>query len=257
MLHAAFAASPYQHARIVSVDTSAAKAVAGVRAVLTGADVQKVRFGRRLLDWPVLAWERALFIGDRVAAVAADTLDAAEEAARLIEVTYQELPAVLDPESALSKDAPILHPERGSYVTLGQRGAAIRDPATFAHANVQGHEIHEHGDVAASFERAAAVFEHEFIVPRAAMVWLEGDLVHAVTTNKAPFALREQMAATIGLPQERIVIHTAHVGRDFGGKGLSLYEFVLYFLTRATGRPVRSLLRYADELQISNTRHAA
>ena len=266
MLHAAFAASPYQHARIVSVDTSAAKAVAGVRAVLTGADVQKVRFGRRLLDWPVLAWERALFIGDRVAAVAADTLDAAEEAARLIEVTYQELPAVLDPESALSKDAPILHPERGSYVTLGQRGAAIRDPATFAHANVQGHEIHEHGDVAASFERAAAVFEHEFIVPRvhqayieprAAMVWLEGDLVHAVTTNKAPFALREQMAATIGLPQERIVIHTAHVGGDFGGKGLSLDEFVLYFLARATGRPVRSLLRYADELQISNTRHAA
>src|SRR5205814_4362156 len=93
--------------------------------------------------------------------------------------------------------------------------------------------------------------------PRASLVWLEGETVHVVTTNKAPFALREQMALTIGVPAARIVVDTPHVGGDFGGKGLSLDEFVLYFLARATSRPVRSVLRYADELQISNTRHAA
>src|SRR5206468_2400600 len=183
MLHAAFVGSPFPHARVESVDVEAARKMPGVRAVLTGADVRPARFGRRLQDWPVLAWDRVRFIGDRVAAVA-----------------------------------------------------------------------------------AAAVFEHEFVVPRvhqayieprASLVWIEGDTVHVVTTNKAPFALRDQMAVTIGVPAAKIVVDTPHVGGDFGGKGLSLDEFALYFLARATGRPVRSVLRYPDELQLSNTRHAA
>jgi CO/xanthine dehydrogenase Mo-binding subunit len=260
MLHAAFASSPYPHARIVSVDGEAARKLPGVHAVLTGADVRPARFGRRLQDWPVLAWDRVRFIGDRVAAVAADTLEEAEAAAAAIAVEYEELPAVLDPDDALAPDAPLLHPDAEEYTYFG--GAR---PAR-AHANVQGHIVHEHGDVAAGFGSAAAVFEHEFTVPRvhqayieprASVVWLDGDTVHVVTTNKAPFALRDQMAVTIGVPAERIVVDTPHVGGDFGGKGLSLDEFALYFLARATGRPVRSVLRYADELQISNTRHAA
>jgi CO/xanthine dehydrogenase Mo-binding subunit len=260
MLHAAFAGSQYPHARVVSVDVAAARKVPGVRAVLTGADVRPARFGRRLQDWPVLAWDRVRFIGDRVAAVAADTLEAAEEAAAAIVVEYEELPAVFDPEEALSADAPILHPDVGEYIYFG--GARPARP----HANVQGQVVHEHGDVAAGFESAAAVFEHEFdvprihpafIEPRASLVWIESDTVHVVTTNKAPFSLREQMAVTIGVPSARIIVDTPHVGGDFGGKGLSLDEFALYFLARATSRPVRSLLRYADELQLSNTRHAA
>src|SRR5205823_11391166 len=85
MLHAVFVGSPYAHARIVSVNIARAREVPGVRAVLTGADVRGHRFGRRLQDWPVLAWDRVRFIGDRVAVVAADTLAAAEEAARLID----------------------------------------------------------------------------------------------------------------------------------------------------------------------------
>jgi CO/xanthine dehydrogenase Mo-binding subunit len=266
MLHVAFVGSPYPHARIASVDTAAARAMPGVRAVLTGADVKPARFGRRLLDWPVLAWERARFIGDRVAAVAADTLDAAEDAARLVEVEYEELPAVFDTDAALAPDAPVLHPERASYVALARRGDSVRDFTTFPHPNFQGHEVHEHGDLAAGFAGAAKVYEHEFTVPRihqgyieprASLVWIDDGTVHVVTTNKAPFGLREQFATTIGQAQERVVIHTAHVGGDFGGKGLSIDEFALYFLAKATGRPVRSLMRYADELQISNTRHAA
>ena len=260
MLHAAFVGSTYPHARVVSVDVEAARRVPGVRAVITGAEVRPARFGRRLQDWPVLAWDRVRFIGDRVAAIAADSLEAAEQAAAAIAVEYEELPAVFDPEAALAADAPVLHPDAAEYTYLG--GPRPGRP----HPNVQGHVVHEHGDVSAGFESAAAVFEHEFDVPRvhpayiephASLVWIEGDVVHVVTTNKAPFSLRDQMAVTIGVPADRIVVDTPHVGGDFGGKGLSLDEFALYFLARATGRPVRSVLRYTDELQLSNTRHGA
>jgi len=265
MLHASFVGSPYAHALVRSVDVTAARAVPGVRAVLTGADVRPARFGRRLQDWPVLAWDRVRFLGDRVAAVAADTLEAAEEAARLVEVEYEELPALFDAELALASDAPILHPDAADYRIVARRGEEVVRGGV-PHPNVQGHDRHEHGDVAAGFGKAARVFEHTFrvppvhhayIEPRAAMVWIDGDTTHVITTNKAPFSLREQLALTVGLPQERIVVHTPHVGGDFGGKGLSLDEHALVFLARATGRPVRSALRYADELQISNTRHGA
>src|SRR5687767_15414925 len=102
MLHAAFVGSPYPHARVLAVDTQRARAMPGVRAVLTGADVRPARFGRRVQDWPVLCWDRVRFIGDRVAAVCADTPEQAEAAARSVTVRYEELPAIFDPEEALA-----------------------------------------------------------------------------------------------------------------------------------------------------------
>jgi CO/xanthine dehydrogenase Mo-binding subunit len=260
MLHAAFVASPYPHARVVSVNASAARALAGVHAVLTGADTKPARCGRRLQDWPVLCWDRVLFIGDRVAAIAADTPQIAEEAARLVEVDYEELPAILDTADALAPDAPVLHPDASAYAFLG----GVRSPAP--QPNLQGHAVHAHGDVDEGFARAHRVYEHSFEVPRvhqayleprAAMVWLDGDTVRVVTTNKAPFSLRNHLSKSLGLPESRIVVDAGHIGGDFGGKGLSLDEFALYFLARATGRPVRSVMRYADDLQATNTRHAA
>jgi CO/xanthine dehydrogenase Mo-binding subunit len=260
MLHAAFVASPYAHARIVAVDVTAARALPGVRAVLTGADTRPARFGRRLQDWPVLCWERGLFIGDRVAAVAADTPEIADEAARRVEVEYEELPALLSPEAALAESASVLHPDAAGYAFLGGKRAAV------PHPNVQGYGLHEHGDLEAGFAASHRVYEHTFDVPRthqayleprAALVWLDGDAVHVVTTNKAPFSLRNHMATSLGIPEARIVVDAGHIGGDFGGKGLSLDEFALYFLARATGRPVRAVMRYADELQATNTRHAA
>jgi CO/xanthine dehydrogenase Mo-binding subunit len=260
MLHAAFVTSPYPHARIVSVDVSAARARPGVRAVLTGADTKPARCGRRLQDWPVLCWDRVLFIGDRVAAIAADTPQIAEEAARLVEVEYEELPAVLDTVAAVAPDAPVLHPDASTYTFLG----GVRTPVP--HPNVQGHAVHTHGDVDAAFAAAHRVYEHTFdmprvhqayLEPRAALVWLDGDIVRVVTTNKAPFSLRNHLAKSLGIPESRIVVDAGHIGGDFGGKGLSLDEFALYFLASATGRPVRSVMRYADDLQATNTRHAA
>jgi CO/xanthine dehydrogenase Mo-binding subunit len=203
-LQAAFVRSPYAHARIVSVDTTRARALEGVRAVLTGADVRGQRLGRRLQDWPLLCWDRVLFIGDRVAAVAADTREIAEEAVRLITVEYEELPALIDLDDALAPDAPALHPDAATYRFLEGRGERPAVP----HANHQGHVTEAHGDVDAAFARAARIFEHEFttprihqaaLEPRAAIVSLEADRVRVVSTNKAPFNLRDQMAASLGL----------------------------------------------------------
>src|SRR5207244_11305555 len=119
-LWAKFLMSPFAHARIVSIDTTAATAVPGVRAVLTADDVGRRRWGRAMNDWPVLAYDRVRYVGERGAAVAAETPDAAEEAVRLIAVEYEELPAVFDAEEALRPDAPILHPEPEQYYPAGQ-----------------------------------------------------------------------------------------------------------------------------------------
>ena len=114
-LWAAFTTSPFAHARIVRIDIAEARSVDGVRAVLTGADIGRKRYGRNLYDWPVLCYDVVRFVGDRVAAVAAETREAAERAAALIDVEYEELPAVFDPFAALEPDAPVLHPDRSSY----------------------------------------------------------------------------------------------------------------------------------------------
>src|SRR5215218_4483498 len=114
MLHLAYTRSPVPHARILSIDTSAAKAVPGVHAVLTGADIGFVGVGRQLQDWPALAIDRVRMIGDRVASVAAESKAAADEAARLVEVEYEDLPLVtLD--NALDADATVLHPDIDTY----------------------------------------------------------------------------------------------------------------------------------------------
>lgn len=259
MLHAAYVTSPYLHARVVSVDVARARAMPGVRAVLTGADMKPQRLGRRLQDWPLLAWDRVLFIGDRVAAIAADTPEIAAAAAAVVAVEYEELGAILDPEAALAPDAPVLHPEAATYAYLGGTRAPV------PHPNVQGHGIRGHGDVDAGFAASYRIYEHTFTLsrthqaylePRASLVWLEGETVRVVTTNKAPFALRQHLSVSLGIPEPRIVVDAGHIGGDFGGKGLSIDEFVLYHLARAAGRPVRAVTRYADELQATNTRHA-
>src|SRR2546428_7817654 len=200
-LQGAFARSPYPHARIVSVHTARARARPGVRAVMTGADLRGQRLGRGLQDWRVLCWDRVLFIGDRVAAVAADTREIAEEAVRLIAVEYEELPALIEMDDALRPDALALHPDAATYRFLEGRGERPAVP----HPNEQGHVVESHGDVDAAFARAARIFEHEFttprihqaaLEPRAAIVGLENDPGRVVSTNKAPFHPPRPLAAS-------------------------------------------------------------
>jgi CO/xanthine dehydrogenase Mo-binding subunit len=262
LLHVACLTSSYAHALLRQVDTRSAEDVPGVHAVLTGRDIGDVRFGRYLCDKPVLAVDRVRHIGERIAAVAAETKEAAEEAARLIEVEYEPLPAVLDPRQALAGDAPVLHPDAGSYAVMRD---ARRPPA---HPNIQGHLVHTHGEpeLEAAFQEADLVFEHTFRTPRqhpgyiethGALVWFEGDVCHVISTNKSPYLLRQQMCVATGHPMEKIVVHNRFIGGDFGGKGYSLDEFVCFYLARATGRPVRSIMSYVDDLATTNSRHAA
>ena len=261
MLYAKFLLSPHPHARIVSIDTSAARAVPGVHAVLTGQDIGDRRFGRYLYDWPVLAYERVLFVGERVAAVAAETREAAEDAVARIEVEYEELPAVLDFDDALADDAPLLHPDpAGYYYLTGQRPPR-------PHPNLQGYKLVQKGepDIERVFAQADRVFDDEYfgpkqhqgyIEPHVCVVWInDGGVVRVFTTNKAPFSLRHQLSVVTGEPAENIVVDSMFIGGDFGGKGHSIEEFPCYFLAKATGRPIKALMTYAEELGACNPRH--
>ena len=146
--------SPFPHARIVGIDTSQAKAVPGVRAVITAADLPDALVGRRLRDMPVLARDVVRFVGEKVAAVAAETQEAAEEALLLIDVEYEELPAVFDAHDAMAPDAPTLHPGMSGYEGLPQPESGIN--------NVFAHITWGQGDVDEGFAEADLVFEHTF-----------------------------------------------------------------------------------------------
>src|SRR5207247_8761903 len=145
--------SPLPHARIARIDTSRARAHRGVLAVLTARDLPDILVGRRMFDMPLLARDRVRFIGERVAVVAALDPDLAEEALALIEVEYEDLPAVFDPIEALEPGPPPVHENPGAY-----EGAPPERP----HANVQSVLRFKLGDVEAGFREPAHVFEHPF-----------------------------------------------------------------------------------------------
>jgi len=264
MLWLAYTRSPRPHARILSVDTTAAKQVTGVHAVLTGADIGRVGIGRRLLDWPALATDRVRLVGDRVAAIAAESKEAADEAARLVQVAYEALPLVtLD--NALLDDATPLHPDIDSYKFLGGKRPQTTHPNIQGYAQVQKSE--SGATLESVFAQAAHVFEHTFstarefqgfLEPRACVVWIdEQDRVRIINTNKSPAAMRQQLATALDMPESQIVVDASFIGGDFGGKGLSIDELTCYFLARATGRPIKAVMSYVDELQASNSRHPA
>jgi len=262
MLWAAFVTSPLPHGRIVSIDAQAARAMAGVHAVLSGADIGEHYLGRALFDWPVLAIDEVQFVGQYVVAVAAETREGAQAAARAVEVQYAELPAIFDSEEALAPDAPLLHPhpERYPFIIPGKRRPV-------PHPNMQGYLSESQGDVEAAFASAHRIFEHRFstpryfgaaIEPRATMVWIdERGIVHVISTNKSPFALRAQLAIATGVPAASIVVEPAYIGGDFGAKGLSVDEFACYFLARETRRPIKAVRSYLDDMRSTNVRHAA
>jgi CO/xanthine dehydrogenase Mo-binding subunit len=213
--------SPYPHARILRIDTSRAQQVPGVYAVLTGADVRGIRYGRRLFDVPVLAEDRVRFVGERVAAVAAQDRDAAEAALALIEVEYEALPAVFDPLEALGEEAPILHPEVNSYTGLPR---PLEKPS-----NAFVRDTWSKGNIDEGFAQADLIIENTFTVPRqhqaylethSCLVWLdEQGRVQVWASSKVPYQVKEQLAVALGLPRERLRLHPVAIGGDYGGKG--------------------------------------
>jgi CO/xanthine dehydrogenase Mo-binding subunit len=251
--------SSVPHARIVNIDTSKAKALKGVRAVLTGADVKNIYVGTRVKDQPVLVCDKVRMGGDAVAAVAADTEEIAEEAIGLIEVQYDELPYVEDPVEALKPGAPLIHEDRGKYKN------SPKLPEGVSPHNLQSYVRWKNGDLEAGFANAARVFEHTFrtplshhgyIEPCACTVQAHDDgRVEVWASNKGPWGLREQMAEDFGIPQEKIKIHIVHVGGDFGAKASLIDVPVAYYLSKATKRPVKFVFEYTDELLAGGHRH--
>jgi CO/xanthine dehydrogenase Mo-binding subunit len=249
------------HARIVNIDISRAKALKGVRAVLTGADVKDIYVGTRVKDQPVLAYDKVRMSGDAVAAVAADSEEIAEEAIGLIDVQYEELPYVEDPIEALKPSAPLIHEDRNKY-----RNAAKLPEGMPGH-NLQSYVLWKNGDLDAGFAKAARIFEHTFrtplshhgyIEPCACTVQVHADgRVEVWPSNKGPWGLREQMAEDFGVPQDKIKIHIVHVGGDFGAKASLIDVPVAYYLSKATGLPVKLVFDYTDELLAGGHRHPA
>jgi carbon-monoxide dehydrogenase large subunit len=250
--------SPLPHARILRIDTSRAKALPRVLAVLTAQDLPDILVGRRMFDMPMLARDRVRFVGEKVAVVAAVDPDIAEEALALIDVEYEDLPAVFDPVEAIKAGAPVLHENPAAY-----EGAPSERP----HPNVQSVLRFKLGDLEAGFREADRIFEHTFrtqldhqgyLEPHAGLVAIDDDgRVQVWASNKMPFRLKELLSHALRLPPERIRVNLTPIGGDFGGKGSLMDLPLAYHLARVTGRPVRMLMRYAEELMAGNPRHPA
>jgi CO/xanthine dehydrogenase Mo-binding subunit len=251
--------SPHPHARIRRIDASKARKVTGVRAVVTGADTRGLYIGKQIRDMPVLCWDTVRFVGDRVAAAAAETVEAAEEALALVEVEYEPLPAVFDPLEAMQPGAPRLHQDVTAY-----EGGPKDLLAPDVH-NGLTRLAWRKGDVEQGFRAADVVLEHTFRIParhqgylepHAAVVAIDNEgRIQVSVSAKNPFGIRSQLAKALRLSEERIRINVVNVGGEFGGKGDASDLPVAYFLARESGRPVKIVMTYAEELTASNPAH--
>lgn len=249
--------SPFPHARILNIDTSRARRMPGVHAVVTGDNLPDRRVGRLLRDHPVLARDRVLFVGDKVVGVAAESPELAEEALLQIDVDYQELPAVFEPEEAMMPSAPVLHESMASYQGLPQPPSDIN--------NVFAHNSWDKGDLELGFRESDLIFEHSFttqlahqgyIEPHACVVEIDqAGRVQIWANNKGPFMLRDQLAAVWGCPREQIRINPCSIGGDFGGKGSFMDVPLCYYLALHSGRPVKMVMDYIQEFMAGNPRH--
>jgi len=261
LLHLAVLKSPHAHARILSINTSRALAADGVHAVLTHRDSPATLFstGRHEMrtDDPddTLVLDSVLrFIGQRVAAVVADSVAIAQRALALIEVEYEVLPGVFDPELARRPGAPLLHADKGS----DQRVAA---PERNVLAEMHG----EMGDVDAAIAAADAVatgtwqtqrVNHAAIETHATRGWLDSDgRLVLRTSSQVPYLVRDELCHIFDLEPERLRVFTARVGGGFGGKQELFTEDLVTLAVLRTGRPVQYEFTREDEFTLASPRH--
>src|SRR5215470_13170032 len=264
LLHAKLLRSPHAHARILRIDASRARALPGVRAVLTAADIPELKKKAPTRAHAVLAIDRVVFSGQPVAAVAADELSIAEEALDLIEVTYQVLPVAVDPLLSMKPGAPPVADagtEADTSEALAHSGVAAAkgdaEPAKAVNVTQQAH-LHR-GDVAKGFAESDLVLEHTYRVPMVHQGYLEPHAVLAQwdsnglltiwASTQGSFNTRSEVADVLHIPENRIKVIPMECGGGFGGKIRALCEPITALLARATGRPVRYVMTRREELE--------
>ena len=246
-LHARFKYADHPRARIVRIETSRAKALPGVLAVLTHEDVPDVLYGQMAKDRRLFAKGEVRFEADVVAAVAAMTPETALEAVNLIEVEYEPLPPITDPETALADDTPLVHPDWESYEA---------DDALNRRGNVLGHSTIVKGDAAAAMANAEFVVSSRYVAdgshgvpiePRAVVAHWQGDRVTVWSSTQTPFAARSGVAETLEIPESKVRIIVPLLGGGFGSKCDFHFEAHVAALARATGRPVKLVFTREEE----------
>ncbi len=258
-LYARVVRSPYPHARILGVDVSA---LPDGCVALVPDDVRDLQpYGVQVQDQTVLALDRALYAGDAVAAVAAPTPRAAEEAAALVDVRYEELPAVLDVLEAVREGAPLVHETHA----LATGGAAYFGLRPQQGTNVCHRFRVRHGDADAGFAEADAVVEETYRVagaqhvamePNACVARWEGGRLEVWTGTQTLFNLREELARIFGLPLERVRVVSPPMGGSFGAKTFLRTEAIAAALSRKAERPVKLVLP-RSEAWLTLNRHPA
>jgi carbon-monoxide dehydrogenase large subunit len=255
MLHGAVLRSPHPHARIVAIDVDAARAAPGVAAVVTGRDFP-FTFGSAIKDQPFLAVERVRYVGEPVAAVAAESPAQARRAADLIRVDYEELPAALDLRTAIDADAPLVHPDLHAY----ERGSHEIVP----HTNINTVYRFDRGDVEEGFaashlivngEFTAHAVSHAALETHSAVVRYAGGAYTMWLSTDRPFQVRGEMTAALGLSSSQVRIIVGYIGGSFGGKNTLIAEAAAVALARHTGgRPVRVEFSREEDLAAAQLR---
>jgi putative selenate reductase molybdopterin-binding subunit len=260
LLHGKILSSPHAHALIKRIDTSRARALPGVHAVLTYKDVPRVPHTTAGQSWPepspydtYLLDSKVRFVGDRVAAVAAETRAQAEEALRRIAVEYEVLSPVLDMEHAMDPGAALIHDEPDS--------TGIFD----ASHNIAAYILREIGNVEEGFREADFVFEREYrtqrvqhcsIEPHITITWLDpANRLVIRSSTQVPYHTRRQVAMILQLPVQRVHVIKPRIGGGFGGKQEMVLEDICGALTLATGRPVKIEYTRKEEFYMARSRH--
>jgi CO/xanthine dehydrogenase Mo-binding subunit len=258
-LHARLVRSPFPHARVLGLDAST---VPDGCVVLLPDDVRDLAgYGVQIQDETVLALDRARYVGDVVAAVAAETPRAAEEAAALVQVSFEELPALLDVVDAVAPGAPLVHEE----IAVASGGAAYFGMRPQPGTNVCHRFQLHHGDVDKAWARADVIVEetyrtpaaqHAAMEPHACVARWDGRRLEVFTGTQTPFNLREELARIFGIVPDRVRVVVPPMGGSFGAKTFLRTEALAAALARKAGRPVKLVLPRAEEWQTLN-RHAA
>jgi CO/xanthine dehydrogenase Mo-binding subunit len=250
LLYARIKRSPHPHALIKHIDTSKARALPGVKAVVTGEGFPAY-MGLYLQDRNIFCRDRVRYVGDPVAGVAAVSEEIAEQAVELIEVEYEPLPGVFDPEFGATPEAPLLHPDMDKYVV-----ANFIFPE--AHTNICNHFRIRKGDVDSAWAECAAVVERKYQIPHVQHVPIEPHIAVAkveedgkVTlwgSSQSPFAQRNLIAKGLGISQSDVQVIAPYVGGGFGSKaGVSMEALAVAVATQVKGRPVKLRLTREEE----------